>query len=112
MVVYENISNINEFKRIVVKNNSEDETELKSFVNAHCEQSEANSECLDKKIAEFKYVWSDFSVDLHQEDFNSIILKINSFKFLSWSPKLSQSQSTEEVKLNAKANRLVFNSLN
>jgi len=37
MVVYENISNINEFKRIIVKNNSEDETELKSFVNAHCE---------------------------------------------------------------------------
>jgi len=39
--------------------------------------SQENSKILDEKIAAFKNLWSDFTVDMHQEDFKSIILKID-----------------------------------
>lgn len=60
MITYTDISNINKFKSIIINSISDDETEIKNFVNIHCEQSEANSALLDKKIAEFNQVWSNF----------------------------------------------------
>ncbi|KAL4481494.1 hypothetical protein ABPG74_007583 [Tetrahymena malaccensis] len=92
--VYENISRIDTFKEILISYDSQNQNDLKTFVNQYFQNSAANSEALLKKIKKFEQLFGQIEFSQPREVKNLINLSIQQIDFFN---SLNTNDNSEQL---------------